>query len=322
MNASGARGSLVGSRLGAAFSQAMLASLVLTAAAAGAPLALDERFNDGGFDAAGADPDDAVWHRRSAFNPDTNTGTTLSIINDNGPGGIGSGNALRVTTGSATVGNPHSTVYGIFPALGGSGQGVALGAGVGSFIQYDFDFRVATLPASTTTIWRFGLYQSGGTAIAGDGGIQSFDDPGYFVSFRVGAFAPLTSFGRDNSIGDAPLYPPTTQFTSLFISTSGPTAGLISSTSAHHVSLLLERAVGGVQITLWLNGNELFSVLDTSPITSFDYVAFAIDRDGAGVNHDFILDNLTIAIPEPASALLVAVGLMATVRPTRRFLSA
>jgi hypothetical protein len=230
-----------------------------------------------------ADPLDLQWYR--------STTATLSVVDD--AAGIGSRNALNVDNTSG------------FAKLGSNFELVLLD-GLGDMATLSFDVRrlTAGTPTGTTPSLRFGLYDSGGSALTGDTPnilSNTANDNGYFITLNVGNSGAnaVRETAEQNGILGGP-----TAANQLTLGTgSGAAFDGLNDADPHEVVMTLTRVADGINVRVGLNGTTVIDVTDAGIdpdtnlpaglfVTEFDVVGFAIGS--SSVVFDYRLDNIRL----------------------------
>jgi hypothetical protein len=283
------------------------------ASQASAQVLVDDTFDIGPTPTRGddaADPLDLQFFRNGA--------ATLQVVDD--AAGIGTGNALEVTSNSD------------FAWIAANFASVELDD-VGDALTLTFDFRRLStgLPGGSSPDFRFGLYNSAGTAIAADQPLvidNTADDNGYFASLGVGRESriALRETAEANGILGGPAGD---DFLNLQASSGGGIAFPgFNDTASRSILMQLTRLDEGIGVLVQVDGETYIDVVDdgTDPDTNelaglfieeFDVVGFGIGSTGVD-DIDYRIDNVRIAIPEPTTAgLLGAAGLLGLLRRRR-----
>lgn len=260
-------------------------------AAVGAPI-VNDTFSDNSLAASGTG--EAAWFRRSA-------NETIAAADDSA--GIGTGSALKLTTAAQT----ERPIIGTFPAA-------TLGAAVGSQLVLGFDFRFTAAPGNTADGFRFGLYNSNGTAVAADGSVNSDNDFGYQASIGTGTGSGV-DLSKETSNGNAGELGTGTDRTSVKTVTASNVS--ISDQVKHSALFTLTRTAAGVDLSVSVDGvNRATGSNNTAPFVTFDEIV-ASHNAAFGYN----IDNVILDVPEPAALSLLslpALGLLARRRVLKR----
>lgn len=258
---------------------ALTASAFFAGSAQGATI-IDDPFTDGGF-TDGADPQDANWLVEDG-------GITLSIDPDEI-----TGNTLQASAGSNNR------------EIGAYFDAVTL-AEVGDYIELKFDYKYPGA-GDFRRGFGFNLGNSNGTGASGSSLGVFTDDTGFGANFNP---------GTPDSTSDGQLY----ELTGGGTNNLGGVNTVDPGDTVHEVTLRITRIDDGgtpaVQLdyTTDIIASGSDSAIDNTPATfSFDRVIFSLS--GSGNQGPYFLDDVLIttnveapAIPEPASAALIAVG--------------
>jgi hypothetical protein len=217
----------------------------------------------------------------------TTANTNFDVVTDNGSPGIGGGNSLRID--NSTTG----TFRGMIGTMGSSTT-----INLGETLTLSFTGRYYESPGSNSGGLRFGLINSGNLdnnfyAQLGTGGNTGF------ALFRDGA--------GDTSPGGG------TGVTTL-VSTASGAAYASMDTSPFNATISITRtAPSDYGIVANLNG----SIRTASSNTGWDNYNAVFIRNGS-ISNDFLIDNVVVSIiPEPGSALLGGLGMLALLRRRR-----
>jgi hypothetical protein len=231
-----------------------------------------------------ADPLDVQWYRSN--------NAMLSVADD--AAGIGSGNALNVD---------NSPSFGKF---GGNFETVLLDD-LGDAATLSFDFRRLTdgTPDGSGPSFRFGLYDNGGTALAGDSAnnllSNTTNDNGYRIGLSVGgsgAFATRETAESNGILGG----PAGANHLELGAGSGAAFDGL-NDADPHEIVLTLTRVAAGVKIQVSVDGTIYVDVTDEGIdpdtnlpaglfISEFDVIGFGIGSNN--VAFDYRLDNIRL----------------------------
>ena len=218
---------------------------------------------------------------------------SASIINDSGPGGLGS----FVLNHSDSTGTSGNQIIGLLP------QPLTL-ASPGDFIRLEFTFRFLDIDTLSNAGFRFGFEGSNGTLVTGDGQTTVSDnDLGYYAQTGVGTTAPLNNntLYRENG-GTSPILGGTDRTT-----VTASSAGVaINDLLAHTASFTITRGTGtNVSLSLSYDGGPAITgTATTVPYYTFDEIAFGNGFVADAV--DFNIDNVSVVtnVPEPSAAVL------------------
>ncbi|MES2310415.1 MAG: hypothetical protein V4507_16300, partial [Verrucomicrobiota bacterium] len=208
---------------------------------------INDTFTDGGR-TNGADLADMNWLMLT---------TTSSVAVADDSAGIGSGNALKFSTGG--------TFRGLVGLFGSNTQ-----LGVGDTITVSFNYRYNTAPTSSGAGLRFGIFDDGGTPQTSDGsesGIR-FNDAGYGANLNPGAAGSSLSLHKE-SAGDE-ILGGTAPNGIVNFGTAG--ASIVSGITSHSATLSISRDVSGLNLACNIDGLSSATGSDTSPLTNqFSY---------------------------------------------------
>lgn len=243
------------------------------------------------------------------------SGATKAIVN---------GTTSGLTGNAISFGNASGSIF--RPGIAATFGTAADLATVGDKVTLSFDYRFETAPPSGFSVFRFGLYNSNGTPVNGDGfgnAANGFngrvDDIGYLAGIGVGA----SGSGAFESEVNAPA----NSDSSYFVGTTN--VGNLSpgtfnaGTTATNASLTITRASAtSLTLTTTFGGFAPQSVT-ISPaaaafVTSFDTVA--IGFGGNSTTNVGYADNINVsftAVPEPSSLMAFALAGIATLRRRR-----
>lgn len=266
------------------------AALILSGAwngFAGSVILVEDGFDDGGR-TNGTDPYDVAWFTRFA-NP------ALTIVTDNGSPGIGGGNALNV---NATGANQ--------PIVGVMTNPVTLA--VSDTLEFSFDFRLTAL-VNSGSAFRFGIFDSNGTSATADNQTVSDNDRGYRVVLGAGGTAGL-SLSEENGTNAQIL----TGSDGTNLTDPGAVTVNIADNEKYNAYFTITRSSAS-QVDLYVAIRNSSGVIigsatgtdTTSPYFSFDEIAFNHTTTGAV---DYRIDNISLTIPEPTTALFSLFGFL------------
>jgi len=288
-------------------SRILISTVLLSAAAgvqcAGAAILLTDNFTDG-LAEGGADNSGIDWYDRSA-----NTG--LTVVNDNGAGGIGSGNGLQMAITSTGAQTNRGLV-------GKLSQAITL-ANPGDTLSLSFSFRLiskggATAPLNASTGFTFGFYNSNLTPIpanSNDSG-ASDNDFGFRGEFGTGTLSRVAIFKEEN-VGAGGLG---TGVDGAAIAVNDPVPVMVGDFLPHTATITLTyNSASDLGIALTYDGAAVGSGSSSVPFLTFDELVFS-----QGGSNGFILDNVVVTsnVPEPGSAMLAALCGMAVMARRRR----
>jgi len=221
----------------------------------------------------------------------TESGQALSVVDDSA--GIGSGDALQVD-----ITDDYSGV------VGQLGQTVTL-ANAGDDVRLSFDVRFTQMSGGNADNFRWGIYNSQGTALSADNTPSGAadNDRGYYAAIATGSSTDSELFRENGASGEIL---GGSDRTSLGNGTGG-----IGDTLTHSVEMSIVRGAADLSITVNLDATTVFSSLTDglgSAVTSFDEVAIGI----GGNRLDYRVDNFLVqsntvqgtVIPEPSTLLV------------------
>ena len=219
----------------------------------------------------------------------TNDSANYSLTVEDDSSGIGSGNALFLTTDS----NTRRVLSGFSPTIL---------LNVDDFITLSFDIRLNGV-TDTSNALRFGLNSDMGTPMDTDytdvTASPAADDQGYYIRMGTGTGTTVQ------------IYKDTDQYilggsdaSSSYQQYSGSYAG-INDTEKHHVDFTIMRTSDGMAFRLNIDGATVVdaSKVTAYPLTEYNQIGFASYSGGL----DFVLDNVTV-VPEPTTLLLLGTG--------------
>lgn len=245
--------------------------LVLQFQKASATQPVYEPFTDGGR-TNGADTHDLAWYSLSA------PGTVLSIVNDSVTGGIGMGNALKLTATSHSQGfvaNLPSTV-----ALND-----------GDTLKLIFRWRfTGTTNVNQAARLRFGFFNNGGTptAMDNDTTIRN-NDVGYFGHTNPGLASTTGTGISQESSGSEILGGAGSS------GVGGTGESINAGTAAQTAYLTLKRAGSGLLIYCKINDGDDAQATVTAPLTlSFNSVAISIGIGNYTTPSPLIVDQILV----------------------------
>ena len=272
------------------------------AGSAGAAIVITDGFEAAthptGFRSVATAPGVPFWATKS-------TNGTASLVAD---GTFGS-QALTVTSTTATN-YPVVAPFGGFSTL----------TNVGDTVNLSFKFRFTNQGTATPSNanFRFGIEGSQGTFVTADGQTAtSDDDKGFYVQIGDTAQATNNLFYQENggttsilSGGDRTI-----------VTASNTVAGLADN-AIHTASLTLTRNAGTIGLSLSIDGGAAVTgTSSNASIASFDEIAFS--NGFATTSMNFAIDDVSVtatnfAVPEPATAGLIALGAVGALARRRR----
>lgn len=188
----------------------------------------------------------------------------------------------------------------------------------GDYLTVSFSFRYTNNGAAgaNEANFRFGLFNSQGSAVTGDNQTASANDTGYYVQVGSGGAATASTNVFYEETG---LTSPILGGTDRANKTASSSGFGINDDAIHTASFTLTRTSATVMgLSLSIDGTTITGSDTTTLITSFDEIAFA---NGFGVTGlDFMLDNvvLTSSVPEPSIAGLSTLALFCLAFSRRR----
>ena len=247
----------------------------------------------------GADPLDVAWYKvpRDAVERGD---LTLTVQNDDGAPGIGSGNALAVTH---ELTGQRRGMLANFPEVS---------LNVGNSISLAFDFRILNDPLTNSKEdFRFGLYNSNGTVVNSDqpNDDMAEDDVGYFIRASTGTETEW-SYVKDRGVSS---FVGGNDINQLL---SDQQLGGINDNLSHSVKMTLTLTSASVLDVAFVMDEglpgEISMIEDDQTLatgtTTFNEIAFSSHDDDI----DYIIDNVRVEyspIPEPATFALLGLGL-------------
>jgi hypothetical protein len=265
-------------------------SLVTAMPPASAATVVSDSFTDGDR-TNGADELDIPWF--------TNSSTQTVAVQ---------GNQLQITPTVAS-----QAVVGSMPA------GVTLG--VGDYIELSFSFRYgAAAPNNSTNGIRFGLYNDVGQTMTADAASRDaanagISSVGYYANVSIGSPGTVTNaFYRESGGTNGIL---TGDDRSGGVGTNSVNRG-IDDTDTYTAVMRITATASGVTLTGSVNGTTFASGNANAPDASyrtFNQIAFSSNVTNTSL---FIDDVTVIYVPEPASALLGGLGVLAFISRRRR----
>jgi len=224
-------------------------------------------------------------------------------------GGI-TGRSLRITDtdGGSTF---NTSAVGLLP-------GTASLANVNDTLSATFTFRITT--TSGEPLFRFGFYNSNGSAITGsDPG--AVNDNGFYFSLLAAGSAAGSLFYQENG-GTSPILGGTDRST---ITASGPSGAYTTGAgTSHTVTYTLTRtSTTTIGVSLVVDGGSAITGSQTTsnPLL-FDEIA--IGSNFNTTNQNMFIDNLSITastfttVPEPSRMILLALGAVSLVWRRKR----
>lgn len=238
---------------------------------------------------------------------------SLSIVDDSGPGGLGS--SVLNHTDTTTTGGGSNPIIGILP------QSISLSA-PGDFVRLEFTFRYTNIGTTTAsnTGFRFGIFGSNGTLVTGDNQpSNSNNDQGYYVQTGVGTTAPAydnTLFREGGTL--APILGGTDR--TVLALPMGTFGMSFNDNNAHTVSFTLTRTAGdNISLSLIYDSGTPITYTTTGGGNFFSYNEIAFSN-GFGANPvAFNIDNVTVTtVPEPSAMGLMSLGAVGMLGLVRR----
>jgi|GEM_PF-6881786 len=257
----------------------LFACWFLVSAAARADLALQDDFSGktpgtNRFDDAGLM---GAW-------PTTGAPGTTGIIDDSGPGGIGSTGALYVDTSG------FGGVAGVFDIVGPSYDQVDMLL-PGDAMELRFLFRVPSIASGTNNL-RFGILNNGGTQNTADNqGTTATDTIGFGARIDV---APAAGSGSIAFLYDENVTGGGNMLGGTGLGIFGGAGGqpFIADTNAHEAVFRMTRTATGYSFKMEIDGGATFSASTNNflPVTAFHQFGII----SASAANDVILDNVEI----------------------------
>jgi hypothetical protein len=201
---------------------------------------------------------------------------------------------------------------------------------IGDYAELNFRFRFLNTPTVSSSAFRFGLFNSNGTAVSdGAFGTNDDNDIGYYMVLGNGATSAGTTGDAavfDEAGGTDPILGGTDRSAVI----ASPTVTGVSvpggDQTAHSVMFRLERtAAGTISISYRLDSGTTYTVTDNTTLrTTFDEIAFSNNFASAPATvsqyaiDDVVLtaSNFTI-VPEPTVGALTGLGLLLFFRRKR-----
>lgn len=231
-------------------------------------------------------------------------GSAAQLFTTDDSAGIGSGDALQHNPNGSTFRKIIRT-YSAFTL-----------SSEGDYLELNFDLRFPSgSPTSNSQGFRFGLYNSNGTAPTADGQNLTTNDFGYYSALGTGGTAGKFIFETEANgfLGGG---------TQNQLVGGGTTA--LNDALAHQITFRLERVATGLSVDLSFDGGSILAVVDTSPTTyTFDQIGIGLGSVSS-TDDNYRIDNVQLtAVPEPSSLMLVGIALAGglTVFRGRRFLT-
>ncbi len=236
----------------------------------------------------------------SEWTSEDSPGSVLTIVNDDGTP------AANINTGD-TLSIAASSKEGTFGAITNTSF-----VNVGDVIELSFDIRMTTLPNNANGI-RFGIHDSSGK--------------GFRVGMGTGTSSGGIALVAENGTSPDILFGGAGTRDVLRSGSVGTGAGGIPDSAPYNFQLRLTRTfdgTDGVLVELLRDGVPAVdppSVTQTASavvplLTSFDNITFS-----TGATNVALIDNISVTyteVPEPASALLMCVGVMIAGASVRR----
>ncbi len=175
----------------------------------------------------------------------------------------------------------------------------------GRMLQLSFDFHFNIAPPEWESVFRFGLYNTNGTLLAGNGGSEAQNDFGYYFNVS-GADAPNHQLFREHG-GQANSGSGTDR---VQLGPDNTTSPPLQDNQVHSFLMRLTRTETGLQILVEMDGETYANYHDSSPYLEFNEVAFNAGALSNAGNRRYRFDNITVsaAVPEPSTIALAAVG--------------
>jgi hypothetical protein len=248
---------------------------------------------------------------------------TVAAANSSMATGTGFDNAVRISTG---IGGTNSfnqrNVAGFYSVQ----RVFALQSlAIGDVLSLSFQIQTSgAAPVSSTDGFRFGFFNSGGTSLAANSGVDGggvfANDTGYVARYSInGSSVVNTGQLVERSSGTVTQNLFQGSFTN--VGTAGSGTSAIAIDTAYTATLTLTRTASGVDVSSTFNGVTLSGTDSTTPYTSFDTVGifFGSQWGSSVTTRNNFIDNVNVTVvPEPATAALVGCGLMAILFYCRR----
>jgi hypothetical protein len=194
-------------------------------------------------------------------------------------------------------------------------------ANTNDFVTVAFSFRFVNNASVTAAAanFRFGLFNSAGTAVTSDSQTTSDNDRGYYVQVgSSGTTAPTSTNLFYNEGGTILPILASTDRTNVAASSAGV---VINNTNIHTAAFTLTRVnATAISLSLVIDGATAITGTDTTSNfrTSFDEIAFSNGFTNPGLN--YAIDNVVItsSVPEPNTVGIVAAGALVGAAARRR----
>ncbi len=247
---------------------------------------------------AGKDPLSVSWYSMNG------PGTDLTIVDDDGPGGIRSGKALNITPTGASEGIVAQFPV---PATLMDGQSISL--------KFKFRF-VDNTNTNQAGLFRFGLLDSRGTPTAPPAGtgdndaISRIDDRGYFAATNPGkgddGGTTIYRWGSPLSTGTMN-YDPTLKGGDP-LETIKPRASIDCHTEPHTASLVITRRGKTLSFAAAIDGEAAATGSESAPLT-YVFDSIAIANAGEPIHSSFVIDNVQVQYSISASKVYPGFGI-------------
>lgn len=285
--------------------------VIATLASASAITSTSDTFTDG-LKVGGSDNSGIAWYDRSANSDLTVDSTSAPNL---------TGNALNFNLGTGSVAGNTVNNRGFVGAFSTTFTPTNIGDSL--TLSFDFQFRAtptAVLPSSTFTSapqnasegLTFGFFNSNGSPATADSSTESDNDFGIRGSFGSGATLSAALFRETNSAAGG-LGTQTSSDSASFASTT--TASAVNDFAKHNAQLTITlSSLGNYTVQMALDGNTIATgTTAVGTYTSFNELAFS-----QGGGNALSIDNVVVTVvPEPTSAALGALGLLALLRRRR-----